>query len=296
LTPAVAMPGVDVKLCLQGGQTFGWREAQPGGWEGADGGSAYRFRQDGGRLVVERGDAGGLARFFGVGFERLGPARTPAGHALSRLVPGLPGLRLLRCEGALQSLVCFLCTANNHLVRIDRMVEALFALGPVAWEGEGGPVRLFPAPGRIVSAGAGRLRAAGFGYRAEQVVEACRRLDALGGEAYLAGLRKVAWHEAEAKLAELPGVGPKVAACASLYGLGHGESVPVDTHVWRVGAPLFAPELDGMPPSPSRSALLAGRIREEFGPGAGLAQLALFAHGLVASGSRRGWARVESSL
>lgn len=38
-------------------------------------------------------------------------------------------------------------------------------------------------------------------------------------------------HEA---LLELQGVGPKVADCVSLMGLGWGEAVPVDTHVWQI--------------------------------------------------------------
>lgn len=38
-------------------------------------------------------------------------------------------------------------------------------------------------------------------------------------------------HEA---LLTLPGVGPKVSDCVCLMGLGWGESVPIDTHVWQI--------------------------------------------------------------
>lgn len=38
------------------------------------------------------------------------------------------------------------------------------------------------------------------------------------------------YREAHEKLLELQGVGPKVADCVCLMGLGWGESVPVDTH------------------------------------------------------------------
>ncbi len=38
-------------------------------------------------------------------------------------------------------------------------------------------------------------------------------------------------HEA---LLKLQGVGPKVADCVCLMGLGWGEAVPVDTHVWQI--------------------------------------------------------------
>ena len=38
------------------------------------------------------------------------------------------------------------------------------------------------------------------------------------------------YREAHGQLLELQGVGPKVADCVCLMGLGWGEAVPVDTH------------------------------------------------------------------
>ncbi len=48
-------------------------------------------------------------------------------------------------------------------------------------------------------------------------------------EAGRAGYRKA--HE---ELLQLQGVGPKVADCVCLMGLGWDEAVPVDTHVWQI--------------------------------------------------------------
>lgn len=42
------------------------------------------------------------------------------------------------------------------------------------------------------------------------------------------------YKEAHEELLALTGVGPKVADCVCLMGLGWGESVPVDTHVWQI--------------------------------------------------------------
>lgn len=43
-----------------------------------------------------------------------------------------------------------------------------------------------------------------------------------------------AYRQAHEELLQLPGVGPKVADCVCLMGLGWGEAVPVDTHVWQI--------------------------------------------------------------
>ena len=42
------------------------------------------------------------------------------------------------------------------------------------------------------------------------------------------------YRKAHEELLHLQGVGPKVADCVCLMGLGWGESVPVDTHVWQI--------------------------------------------------------------
>ncbi len=42
------------------------------------------------------------------------------------------------------------------------------------------------------------------------------------------------YRKAHGELLELQGVGPKVADCVCLMGLGWGEAVPVDTHVWQI--------------------------------------------------------------
>jgi N-glycosylase/DNA lyase len=42
------------------------------------------------------------------------------------------------------------------------------------------------------------------------------------------------YRKAHEELLQLQGVGPKVADCVCLMGLGWGEAVPVDTHVWQI--------------------------------------------------------------
>lgn len=45
---------------------------------------------------------------------------------------------------------------------------------------------------------------------------------------------RASYRKAHEELLQLQGVGPKVADCVCLMGLGWGEAVPVDTHVWQI--------------------------------------------------------------
>lgn len=95
------------------------------------------------------------------------------------------------------------------------------------------------------------LRELGFGYRAKYIhqtaiIVADQRkpgwLDTLRNpESPVFGLKPSAagpmrpegregYRQAHEALLDLQGVGPKVADCVSLMGLGWGEAVPVDTH------------------------------------------------------------------
>lgn len=56
-----------------------------------------------------------------------------------------------------------------------------------------------------------------------------------GGAEWLLSLRKLELEEVTAALCSLPGVGPKVAACISLFSLDQHHAIPVDTHVCQVG-------------------------------------------------------------
>ena len=78
-----------------------------------------------------------------------------------------------------------------------------------------------------------------------------------GGEPDLSGLEALSDEQATRFLTELPGVGPKTAACVLLFSLGR-PVMPVDTHVHRLalrlglitgdgerGAGASAPDRDG---------------------------------------------------
>ncbi|EXJ95217.1 N-glycosylase/DNA lyase [Capronia coronata CBS 617.96] len=170
--------------------------------------------------------------------------------------PKFTGVRILR-QDAWEALIGFICSSNNNIVRISQMVDKLCThYGKYIATLDGRPYHDFPDPSALTGINVeAHLRELGFGYRAKyiartanMVAEARERgwLDSLrnpespayGHSASPGGMMKPegrdGYREAHQSLLELQGVGPKVADCVCLMGLGWGEAVPVDTHVWQI--------------------------------------------------------------
>lgn len=109
----------------------------------------------------------------------------------------------------------------------------------------------FPSPqaltGKKVEA---HLRELGFGYRAKYIADTAT-IVSTKPKGWLESLTNpenpgwgpssippqdelITYKRAHEELLLLSGVGPKVADCVCLMGLGWNEAVPVDTHVWQI--------------------------------------------------------------
>ena len=165
----------------------------------------------------------------------------------ARKAPLFTGIRILR-QSAWEALVSFICSSNNNISRITLMIDRLCEkYGDFLGKVEGREWFDFPGPERLTGRGVeGELRDLGFGYRARYLGETARVMSEKGLE-WLEGLRNMpesaggeeeelpvggreGYRRAHEALLELQGVGPKVADCICLMGLGWGEAVPVDTH------------------------------------------------------------------
>jgi N-glycosylase/DNA lyase len=166
--------------------------------------------------------------------------------------PNFTGIRILR-QDAWEALVSFICSSNNNIARISQMVEKLCTnYGDLVATINERPYHDFPTPealtGKDVEA---RLRELGFGYRAKYIYQTALMVAKEREKGWLDSLRnpenpafgmapspgdimrpegREGYRTAHEKLLELQGVGPKVADCVCLMGLGWGEAVPVDTH------------------------------------------------------------------
>ncbi|KAI9866503.1 MAG: 8-oxoguanine glycosylase ogg1 [Trichoglossum hirsutum] len=173
-----------------------------------------------------------------------------------RKAPKFTGVRILR-QDTWEALVGFICSSNNNIIRISQMVEKLCVhYGPLIGHIDSLPFHDFPPASALVDPNVeAHLRQLGFGYRAKYLhrtalmiaedrpvnwLDQLRNPESpnLGCMAKPAGDMKAGgrkgYREAHEQLLELQGVGPKVADCICLFGLGWGEAVPVDTHVWQI--------------------------------------------------------------
>ncbi|KAL5340330.1 DNA glycosylase [Aspergillus crustosus] len=168
------------------------------------------------------------------------------------------GIRILR-QDAWEALISFICSSNNNIARIGQMVEKLGVnYGVHVTDIDGRAYHDFPPPEKLADADVeARLRSLGFGYRAKYIFQTAVIVakereagwlnslrnpeapafgvpEAAGEDGEMPPEGRGGYREAHEKLLDLQGVGPKVADCVSLMGLGWGESVPVDTHVWQI--------------------------------------------------------------
>jgi N-glycosylase/DNA lyase len=172
-----------------------------------------------------------------------------------RRAPKFTGIRILR-QDAWEALIGFICSSNNNISRISGMVHNLcLHYGPLIGHVDAIPYHDFPTPeslsGPAVEA---HLQKLGFGYRAKYIAKTARMVAEKGltwlselsnpespqfgvketpaGELLEGG--RAGYRTAHDELLSLHGVGPKVADCVCLFGLGWSEAVPVDTHVWQI--------------------------------------------------------------
>lgn len=256
---------------LDGGQCFRWRLGEEG-WTGVVGQHPLQLRTAKGgvdwRQRVDGPDAAGLlARYLDAeGAQARVADALPwrSDPALARAMQRFPGLRILRQEPH-EALLGFLCSSNKQIIQIRRMVEALATqLGPELAPG----LHALPDWTTLAKADERTLKACGLGYRAAFIRDTARVLVQRPNWAQdFTALRTELLLEA---LAELPGVGPKVAACTALFGFGRLDAFPVDTWIEQILVERYA--LKGW-----KRAALEHFGRAHYGAAAGLAQQYLFA-------------------
>ncbi|XP_038628968.1 N-glycosylase/DNA lyase [Tachyglossus aculeatus] len=281
---------------LASGQSFRWREQSPGYWTGVLAGRVWTLTQAEERLyyTVYEAEAGSpdprketaeepeiLHRYFQLDVQLAELYRHwgSVDPHFRQVAQKFLGVRLLR-QDPVECLISFICSSNNHISRITRMVEQLCeAFGPQLCRLDSVPYHSFPSLQALAGSDVKqRLRALGFGYRARFVSESAQTILGVHGPDWLQRLRTAPYSEARQALCSLPGVGAKVADCVCLMALDKPGAVPVDTHVWQIAHRDYQwqPASGCKSVSEKANRELGDFFRNLWGPYAGWTQAVLF--------------------
>ena len=192
-------------------------------------------------------------------------------EVMAKAICGGEGIRILKQE-LWETMVSFIISQNNNIPRIKGCIEKLARLfGEPAGEYGGVEYYNVPSPEIMAELNAEDLAPVRLGYRAPYLVETAKQVTAKGGIDVIAAELAAAGTPEEAceYLRGFQGVGPKVASCIALFGLGRLEAFPIDVWVRRVMNRLYGideKDIKGM------NAYAA----EHFGVNGGIAQQYLF--------------------
>lgn len=162
---------------------------------------------------------------------------TPAGSdrdVMARAVKCGAGIRILR-QDSFECLISFIVSQNNNIPRIKKIISAMCE--------KYGENDAFPTADALVGAGEEGLFALRVGFRAGYIYDAAVKVQS--GEIDLDRIRACDdYDKCAAELCRIKGVGPKVSACALLFGFGKTEAFPIDVWMRRSLERNFTPGFD----------------------------------------------------
>lgn len=178
------------------------------------------------------------------------------------------GIRILK-QDFWETVVSFIISQNNNIPRIKGCIESICkSFGEHIGEYEGREYYAIPTPEVMANLTVEDLGSAKLGYRAKYLIETAKQMLAEGGPEEVKA-RLVASSNPIEDLQSFTGIGPKVAACISLFGLGRMDAFPIDVWMRRVMNQLY-----GIDEKDVKS--MKEYAKEHFGEHGGIAQQYLF--------------------
>ncbi len=230
----IKAPDFNLEATLESGQVFGFQKSPDGFYEGTIDGREVRLRQDLNFLQVQnhsqKSTEPKVRHFFDLDRD-LNPVYEILNkeEPLAKILQKFRGLRLIR-QNSWEALACFIISSNNNVKRIQGIWKNLTSR--LSADGFS-----FPKPFEIAKSHERMLRELGLGYRAPFLFRSAQFL--AHNPVSLDLIREAEYSEARHRLLQFPGIGPKVADCALLYGFQKYEAFPVDVWILRVMRKLY---------------------------------------------------------
>jgi N-glycosylase/DNA lyase len=274
-TAALTVNTFHLGKTLESGQCFRWKREKDGSFTGVVKGRILNVRQESNLLLLYPVTPEEVKRlwifYFDLdrNYELFNQNILQRAPWMSVPLQAGRGIRLLR-QDPWETVITFIFSANNHIPRITASIASLSkTYGAVIGEYEGHLFYDFPGVEQLRALSVQDWQACGAGYRARYLVKMVQQWEACYDKISRTGLGMPDEQAVRALLETLPGIGPKVSACISLFGLGYHRQFPVDVWVRRRIKELWpqAPVLDR---DIEREALSL------FGDAAGYAQQLIF--------------------
>ena len=234
----------DLALTLDCGQAFRWKQSEDGSFEGIAMGKYLKVKQNGSDLVffnTTEDDYNNIWKKY-FDFERdyseiLNRARK--NDLLLKITQNCGGVRLLK-QDPWEALCSFIISQNNNIPRIKGIIDRLC-------ENFGDKINggfTFPTAEKLAALSVEDLAPLRSGFRAKYILSAAQKCC---NEINLSSLNNLPIEKAREALMSIKGVGPKVADCTLLFGLGFHSAFPMDVWMKRAMAVLFNNKLpDGL--------------------------------------------------
>ena len=219
------------------GQSFRWEQEKDGSYTGIAFGKAVNMqyiaeKEAGcGRLRIENCTENEFLRLWRPyldldrDYGKIKKVLAERDPIMAEAIAAGQGIRILK-QDLWETMVSFIISQNNNIPRIKGCIEALAVnFGSPAGRFRGREYFNIPPAETLARLEAGDLAACRLGYRATYLVETARQVIEMGGPEQVA--RQLAGAEdPAAELTGFCGIGPKVANCIALFGVGRYDAFP----------------------------------------------------------------------
>lgn len=227
----------DLKETLDCGQAFRWKPLDNGAWCGIAKGKYIELEKKDNDIIIRGSDE----RDFYEIWEDYFDLKRDYGEIITAISENEilkaasefgSGIRILN-QDPWEALCSFIISQNNNIPRIKGIVERLCE----NFGEKCGDSYTFPNAKTISKLSLDDLSVLRSGFRAKYILDAANKV--ASGEIDLEALKAADFESAREILMTIKGVGPKVADCALLFGLGHIEAFPRDVWIKRALVELF---------------------------------------------------------